>query len=332
MADVSAVEALCRDRGLLTPELHGSNDFYGHAAILKAYCALPARRSLKVAVEHAIFLNDYVWEEDLRSRCPWFLCATRAHAEDFERRAAGVKRAMAIGPMLHYVPRPSGRTDPRRTLVAFPAHSSHRIRTVFDVDAFCAEVRRAASGFERVLVCVYWKDVLRGMARDFTARGFECVSAGHMFDHGFLPRLRTILDSSDVAFTNEVGSHVLYAAALGKPVWIERGAVDYQADSPEALATDVPDFVEHPTVVRLLATFRDRVGEQTPAQRDLVDELTGAENVKTPAEMRALLLAAEAEYERESGVRRRLQDAIHAVRFASRSLRARANGGLLPVR
>lgn len=287
---------LCRDRPLVTPELHASNDFYGHATLLKRYAGLPATRSLSVAIEHAITFNEYLWEVDLGTQMAGFLCGSPETARTYEARTGHLVPATPIGPLALYARR-SPVTQGPRTLAVFPTHSSHRVRTEFDIDAFVGMIDEVRGEFERVLVCVYWKDVLHGLHRTFEARGLACVSAGHMFDPEFLPRLLAILDGATMVFTNEVGTHMLIATLLDKPVWLRRMEIRYVA-AQEILDVDVPQFVDHPTVTRALDLFAKPRDDVSPEQRTFVEELTGAACHRTPEAMREILLEADARYRR----------------------------------
>jgi hypothetical protein len=159
-----------------------------------------------------------------------------------------------------------------------------------------------------VRVCVYWKDVLLGMAEQFERHGYECVSAGHIYDAEFLPRLAGLLNASAGVFTNEVGSHVLYATLLDRPVVIQRQEIMYSASSEEIVRTDVPRYRDHPNVVRLVelfATLGDRV---TTEQRRFVEELSGATETKSRTELRAILTEAEDRYRETTSFPRRAID------------------------
>jgi hypothetical protein len=304
---------LCRDRDLVTPELHASNDFYGHAALLKRFAGRPALSSLKVAIEHGVILNDYVWHQDVTSGMPVFLCANPRRAQLFRERGPKA-RAVPIGPMPYYVKLPPRSPPESRVLLAFPSHSSHRVRAVFDARAFAARLGELGKAYDEVHVCVYWRDVLEGLDRVFRERGFTCVSAGHMFDAAFLPRLLGLLAGAAAVMTNEVGSAVLYAAFAGKPVWIEPQRVDYVA-SEEILAVDTPDFVDHPTVRKLQTLFAEQRSDLSDAQRTLAGELLGMAHVKSAAEIAALLAEAESCYRNEITIARRLRDGARRLNY-----------------
>jgi hypothetical protein len=311
------LHTLCRDRELVTPELHESNDFYGHAALLKRYAARPALSSLKVAIEHGVILNDYVWQQDVTSGMPLFLCASSVRAHLFAQRRTK-SRAVPIGPMPYYVKTEPVPAPTRHILLAFPSHSSHRVKAVFDAQAFAQRLAEVGKDYDDVHVCVYWRDVQSGLDRLFRERGFTCVSAGHMFDAAFLPRLLRLLSGAAAAMTNEVGSAVLYAAFAGKPVWIEPQHVDYVA-SEDVLAVDTPDFADHPTVETMLLLFNQQRADLSVAQRTFAADVLGMEHVKSPAQIAALLAEAESCYRNEITIRRRLRDGARRLHY----LRAR---------
>lgn len=310
---------LCRERRLFTPELHASNDFYGHAHLLKRYAGLREESPLKVAIEHGVTLEDSIWKVDLETVMSVFLCAGAAHARDYEARTGGRKRALPIGPMYRYAEAGAGPAAPRtdRVLLAFPVHSSHRVRAVFDAQAFSDEAERVGRDFDRVVVCVYWRDVLHGVHELFRARGFEVVSAGHMFDFEFLPRLVRIVREATLVLTNEVGTQVLVSTLMGKPVLLRRTEVSYEA-SGAVLAEDVPPFLTHPRVQRILELFSEPHDAPTAAQRALVEEVAGAAHTRSPTEMRTILEEAEQVYRRRVGPARRLGDAARRALFLIR--------------
>ena len=317
------LEASCRDRPLVTPELHTPNDYYGHAALLKRYCGLPPERPLKVAIEHGIMINDYVWDVDRRTDMPLFLCASPAHAETY-RRLAPRKRALAIGPLVRYAaaeaPPPARVVD--KTMVVFPTHSTHRVRAEFDVDTFCSRIAEISRDFSNVVVCLYWKDVLDGRAAAYRARGFECVSAGHMFDFTFLRRLVGIIGCASLVYTNEVGSQVMYSVLLGKPVWIERRPIEYVA-SKDVLATDVPDFLTHSNTRRLVELFSGPRDAPSAEQREFIDVLCGSGSFRSPDELRSVLEEAEDAYRSTTPLTRRFVHVTQRLRWlASRRSRS----------
>lgn len=287
---MSDLSALARDRPLLTRELHPVNAWYGHADVLKRYTGWPLRRSLKVAIEHGPWMDEEVWKVDARTRMPIYVCASPQRAAFFERRT-GIEAA-AIGPMIRYVmpENPALPEDPRT--VAFPAHSTHHAEAKYAVEAFMAQLERVAKTSE-VVVCLYWRDALLGLADVFERRGFRCVTAGHLYDAGFLDRLAKILASASRVVTNEIGTHVLYAALLNRPVFVASQPVEYVQE--RELANHRGDR-DHPRVRRTRELFAVEAAAITSEQRSFVNELLGTSAFRTPTELREILEAAEGRY------------------------------------
>lgn len=45
---------------------------------------------------------------------------------------------------------------------------------------------------------------------------YEVVTAGHYYDYNFLPRLRSIIETSDITMSNNLGSHLGQCIYLNK--------------------------------------------------------------------------------------------------------------------
>jgi hypothetical protein len=298
---LSELDQLVRERPLLTRELHLVNSWYGHAEVLKRHAGWPDERPLKVTIEHGPWVDDVIWGFDVRSPLPIHLCAAPWRAKYFTDET-GIE-AQAIGPFIRYV-QPENPPLPQRPLtVAFPAHSSEHIDAEYALDAFVANLERRAERHD-VVVCVYWRDALRGLTAHFEERGFRCVTAGHINDPGFLSRLAGVIGSASHVFTNEVGTHVLYAALLGRPVWVASQPVDYVIK--RQVAGHVDQDYDHPRLRRLRELFATEGDEVTEEQRGFVDDIIGSSATRSPDELRAIFDRAEVLY-RDVAVRRRLR-------------------------
>jgi len=290
--------ALAEDRELVTPEIHyPPNDFYGHAHILKQYTGLPLDQPLKVAIQHGFRRTDLIWISDLTARVPVFLCSNEEMARAFEKQTLGPEKAVPIGFPMMYLPNFGAPPPPdERCLVAFPTHSTHTITKTFDVDAFARRIEGYGQQFDRILICVYWKNVLDGLAQTLIDAGFECTTAGHMFDPEFLLRLSSILQSATALYTNELGTQVLYATLMNIPVWIDKQDIRVSAESGAILQRDGADGSHHRHFIdlaRLFAEPRDKVSEE---QFQYVADLTGLADFKSKDELREILAIAEAMY------------------------------------
>ena len=289
------LQSLARDRPLATRELHFPNSYYGHDRALRRYAELRTERSLKVAIEHGpVLVGDRIWEVDTETRMPIFLCASRDRARQYGDLGGSALEAHAIGPLILYAREPEER-PPGDRLLFFPSHSSHHVSASYDF----REVERTIEGYRaewnQVSVCVYWRDVLDGHADFYRSLGVECVTAGHMYDPGFLDRLRAIIERCDAVRSIEVGSHIFYSVALGRPVRLEAHRVEYERGSHVGLQGS-RTRAWHETMERLRGAL-----ERGPTEADVggVRGLVGADEHRTPGELRALLEKGEEMYRRK---------------------------------
>ena len=293
---LEGITDLARDRRLITRELQVQNAYYGHATVLKTFAGIPQWRPLKVAIEHGVAVVPQVWTVDAKTAMPVFLCASEERARAYSALFPGTE-AVAIGPMIEYAA-PLGDPSPAGgRLVAFPAHSTHHIVARWDPTVFVSQLLHERSRWDEVVVCLYWRDILAGRQQPFEAAGFRCVTAGHMYDSAFLPRLRTIIESAEAVITNEVGSHVLYSVYLQRPVRIVPQDVDYVA-APEVLERDgaTPQHWQGETIRTIRELFEHDTYTLTQQQADFVGVLTGRSSRRSRTEMKEILTRAEDRY------------------------------------
>jgi hypothetical protein len=299
--------ALARPRRFATRELYPFNAFYGHAELLRKYAGVTASSPLKVAIEHGPTFFPNPQDPDLAAWLPRYFCAAPARARFFDENAVHGTKAAAIGPLILYAqavapPQPSS----MRRLVFFDAHSSEYLTASYDLDVAIARLVALRSEFDEVVVCLYWRDILLGRAEPYLRRGFRCVTAGHMFDAQFLFRLVEIISSASIVLTDRVGSHLLYALALDRPVWLEYSPAEY-APSQNSRYGIVGAPVEGDVVDRASDLFARRVEEVQPDQREFANEFGGTNYLRSPDELAALIAEAEIAYRSETPRTQRLR-------------------------
>lgn len=293
---------LVRDRELLTTELHPFNAFYGHGALFRRYAGWTRRGPLKASIEHGLVLvDDLVPELGVGVELPVFLCHAERRARAYLAQATRPARAEPIGVPILYADAlaPPAPASGARRLVLFPAHSSRFLTSRYDVDEYLETVASWAREFDEVQVCLYWLDVRMGLDEPYRARGLPCVTAGHMYDPRFVFRLLRILRDATAVATNDLGTHVVYAAVLGRPVWVTGVAEWVHTDDAPPGARDPIERAlrgDRWLFERLASTFAEPNDALSDEQRELAEELGGTRHVRTPAEIHAFLEAAEAAY------------------------------------
>ena len=296
--NINQIELLAKDRPLISPEIYQANAFYGHAFLLKKYLGIDTAYPLKAAIEHGPTLSEFVWDADLNSPCPIFLCANNLAQRLYTERCDRSKTAISIGPLFCYPqnnlhnPRP---VPNKRTLLVFPNHSTHHTSIVFDLQHHLDIIKQNTKYFDRIIVCVYWKDVLRGLHRTYAAEGFECTTAGHMFDPEFLDRLRAIINQSTAVLSFACGTSVLYSVLLGKPSWIapDKNLSFATKEVYFERLTQTIGTSQNSMLRRFQQLFREPCDSLSEKQIDFVREATGYNNMKTKNELMRIIHEAE---------------------------------------
>lgn len=301
------IRELACPRRLVTRELSPFNAFYGHADILRRYAGISGSRPIKAAIEHGVSFAPNPHDPDLATHLPRYFCGGSAQARWFEEHASHGTSAVPIGSPIYYARALAGEPSaPRDRLVFFDAHSSHFATARYDVAAAARRLVPFRDDFAEVVVCLYWRDVVLGRAELYAEQGFETVTAGHMFDPSFLFRFVEIVSAASVVLTDNVGSHLLYALALDRPVWLEHVPVDYDLAAGAPAGTLGPSFAGD-VVLPVQSLFGRRVEWIEPGQRAFAEELLGAAQVHAPGELAARIAEAEEAYRSETPAHRRVQ-------------------------
>ena len=304
------LEILSRDiPDLYTKELCPQNDFYFHAYHLKKYCSLKSNYILKCAIEHGIYNRLYTWELDIKNNMPFIFSIGDYRKEILSQKTD--KQHFALGPYIHYVePSLSGNKLKKekqrlgKTLLVFPAHSTHHEDVTYDAENFCAEILKIkiTHNFDSVRVCLYWKDILNGYSKIYQKYGFECVCAGHMFDKYFLPRLKSIIMSSDITMSNSDGTHLGYCIYLNKPHYLWSQAreynqdnvamqeKEYKADLEKKLLEEQQEFEQ------IFSEYREDISDE---QLKIIEKRFSFSKIRSKQELRCILEEAEKQYSKK---------------------------------
>ncbi|PKM82378.1 MAG: hypothetical protein CVU89_05080 [Firmicutes bacterium HGW-Firmicutes-14] len=290
---LNQLNELSADRPLLTPEIHQPNDFYGHAAILKKYAGFFPDYKVKAVIEHAPRLGADPWKPDLEALLPAIFVSAPYRFHFFRKFT---KRDLyAIGPMISYtiglLNHEEIESEKRRlgkNLLVFPAHSTHRVSVNFDTPKFCEHIELIGKDFDSVRICLYWKDVLRGWAEEYLKYGFECVTAGHMFDPLFLARLKSIIETATLTVSNDFGTHIGYSVILNKPHYYIPENVEISVENDRIFKADGCGFRQMSEIEEVKTAFAGFRSDISSKQREIVDKYWGVTSHKSVKELREL--------------------------------------------
>ncbi len=290
---------LSMERNLSTPEIHSPNDFYGHAHQLKLYAELPLDLPLPFTIEHGPMLPEQpVWEADLNS--PHAFLATPSWERALVVNDRSPKWSWALGPMIHYAkdaldPKDCAQERSRlgRNLLFFPIHPTHDISVEFNQRSLFDQLHSLKAHFDTIRICLYWIDIINGNGQAYIDRGYEVVSAGHIYDADFMPRLKSLIKMASMTASNYTGTSAYYSYYMGVPFYLLEGVFSRSGTT---------DFGQkylqtHRSGFNYRDQFRIELIGKYPELREfnfgissgeyqLAEEMCGLNQVKTPSEIR----------------------------------------------
>jgi hypothetical protein len=283
--------------------MFAENRHYGHAEILLAYCALPSSTRIPVRLQHGWQPGIGMRPRDMAQPGPKIVWSSR----NLERaREAGYRGAVPIGaPWLYMPATPDAGPEHPRSVLVVPFHGWEKQALHGSMNAYAdALARLERDGFGPITVCLYWHEYEQVELRElFERRGCATTTMGHRNDNPeFLRRQRQLIRQHAFVSSNRVSTATFYALAAGRPFFLHGPPVGLsESDDPTGEQFDrwqrdsFPELAREPSIER---------------QRSIGEHELGAEHVRTPEQLRDLLLLG---YEHRGarlrlGVRRRAHD------------------------
>ncbi len=283
----------------LSSELHQPNDWYGHASNLKIFLGLPRDYKFKFIIEHGLYLNEQVDTIDIDTNLPSIITYSDYRKEILKSYR---KHVFSIGPFIHYAK--SFLSDKQiseekkrlgKSILLFPAHSSSMIGIEYDIKNLCKKIKDIGKGFDSIRVCLYWKDVLLGKNKVYQDFGFECVTAGHMLDPLFLPRLKSIIQISDLTISNIASSQVGFCVYLNKPHIIISNHL--KLNTSKKWQDRINEIFESRGYTEIMDEFSKLNFKITTRQKKLIEKYWGTNCIKTKPELLKILKKTEGVYQ-----------------------------------
>lgn len=278
---------------------YAETNFYGDFSTLLSYCGLDFLKipPINFSIQHGYVFDISTWDKNKLNSINfvWSDAVKKLYLEN----GASSNNIFAIGAPFFYS-RPilneqSIENEKRRlgkNLLAFPLHSTHFMDTNYNPNRFISVLKDLKKQFDSIRICLYWKDVIRGMDKIYKENGFECVCCGHIFDMNFLRRQKTLFAIADATISNGVGSHIGYSVFMGKGHWLI-------PDEHEYVDLKYRDGEEHTknqtkkNYMKVQDSFLDNDKFViSTEQRSIVDKFWGISEIKSPREIENLILEA----------------------------------------
>ncbi len=277
------------------------NNLYGMAVILRNFLGFKGKRMVSHSyIEHGLFLGDYVnhycYEySDIKN-----IVTFGNYREEMLLKNGNIIdkkiNIIKIGPYIHYAYSFHGANEIQmykkkygKILLVFPSHSIPGQTVSFDIHSFVNTIIDVKNELkcDTVFICLYWKDIEEVENIEIYKRnGFHIVSAGHVNDPFFLPRLRSIIELSDITMSNDVGTNLGYCIYLGKPHFMYLQKQDFK-EGLDAILKE--ENINRQTFDSILEAKED-IGKEfstlsdeiTACQKEVVDYYWGLKCVQTP--------------------------------------------------
>ena len=283
----------------------GELQFYRYRMdkILKEYANFPHK--IHALFEHGILYTDLCHGVFRAHEYVPSIVASKYRVSVLEKQKY-YSGAYTIGPYIHYAKSLLSKEELEsekerlgKTLLVFPSHSIEGLVADFRIDPFLDEIDKIAKDFDSVRICMYYKDVNLNRFKEYQKRGYEVVTAGHYYDYNFLPRLRRIIETSDVTMSNGMGSHLGYCIYLNKPFYLVnptevKNIGEINGENVEGMLADEKHLeksrennLNEQKIIQEFSTFDEKINK---TQYQLISYLWGFDEVKTPNELYDLFL------------------------------------------
>lgn len=289
------------DVDLLTQDLKNNyNEFlnaeigfwYSMNVTLKSYAKLPLNYKIHAFLEHGVMLTDYV-EDSFRADKYLPSIVSSKYRVNILKKEKTFNGAYAIGPYIHYAQPLLDKNQYKiekeqlgKTLLVFPSHSTEAYISKFDYEGFCNEIKKYSDDFDSVRICLYYKDIQLNRHKFYQKNGFEVVTAGHANDYYFMPRLRSIIELSDMTMSNDIGSHLGYCIYLNKPYFLDLNYT-YEVDPTDTSAKLLKKNDNAKQIYNLFSHFDEKINK---SQFELISYLWGFDEVKSNTELKKLII------------------------------------------
>jgi hypothetical protein len=277
---------LCAEQSLDWHEYAHMNEFHGNASILRRYAGLPENIPLPFALEHAIPYDlQEAYTYDLHSGLPLFLAVHEKSAALYRQKnmsahPIGFSYLYALD-LFQKIHPDSANLPARKGTLVFPDKSTLLMDTDFDREAFAQKLRSLPAEFQPVVVCIYWKDYVRGTHLPFVRAGLPLVTCGHLRDELFLLRLHDLCRRFRYSCANDLaGSFTLSVLSGCHFFHLPTGTLTQEKNGERKVHPQDPTLDKADKSTCLLASPFPP-GDPT-AQRALAEKLAGLSFKQNP--------------------------------------------------
>lgn len=280
-----------------------SNSDYGHEYWIKEYCNFD--KSIYALIEHGVYFgkntNKVGIEYDYELKT---ILTYGNYREEILKIGFPKYNVYKIGPRIAYAKTDSEyfkklieESQGKKVLTIFPTHSTKVLKANYDIKYLLSEAYSIMNdrSIEFLRVCLPQADIDNGTADLFIKEGCTVVSAGQDKIQ-FLPRLRAIIEASNLTMSNSLGTNLGYCIYLNRQQilipqeqYYEGEKEEFQKEFTKMRSNNsLVDFKLEQDL--FLSLFNKYINENiTTEQIRVCDYYWGFSDVKTKEQMHILL-------------------------------------------
>ena len=162
--------------------VYRGNCFYGAAYWMQHYACVET--TIKACIEHGVYFGNYVNDAELdKSGLPCLVTFGPSRVVHVSEISS--VPTIPVGPYIAYASDYLSTDEARvlkaelgKVLLVFPSHSVDRVEISFETSSLINEIKRTATTnrIDRVLICLYYRDILNGAAKVYEQQGFTVVT------------------------------------------------------------------------------------------------------------------------------------------------------------
>ncbi|WP_289422252.1 hypothetical protein [Thomasclavelia cocleata] len=304
--DLTDIEKLAeRPFRFYTSELFYFTDCYGNNYTLKKYLTLPNSYQFKLVIQHATNFRDRKVDQEFDQNLPIILTNSTLTKKLLSKYAPQAELIPISYPFLYasdYFSKEKFLKEKQRlgkNLLFFPIHSDCNLSISFNLQYLLEKLEKIKEDyhFDSITICCYWLDILNNsihqICKNFS-HNYNIVCAGHLMDINFLPRLKTIINLSDLVVSNFPGSYLFYSMALNKPFYLmEDDSIQNTIKPGNEHVKEFQDWKEKlfslPEVKEFFEVLNEPRLTASDKQIELRDRYCGLDSFKNPQELREII-------------------------------------------
>ncbi|WPU65839.1 hypothetical protein [Peredibacter starrii] len=195
-------------------------EYYGMGRIIREMGYYPRKWALCISTDHGPSQDDEALRFELTHKYPVILFHSMRRTIAW--RSASARLAFCSGSPFAFYRRKNQIRISKNAIgtLAFHTHSTDQISVKQQIFEYIEELNSLPEIYQPVEICMYYKDVEKGLHLEYLSKGFVVHTAGHIQDINFVENFYNILKNFRYTTSNSFGSHAFYSVEMGLPFFI----------------------------------------------------------------------------------------------------------------